>query len=96
MPTKHIKPERRIVIVCTIYNSEKIVSTCYCNLRNKKIGNKNLRLYTNLTPEIIKQFNSISRQPLKARQPYLSFPIQHRVLLCPYDRKRQVGDTLFP
>ena len=96
MPTKYIMPERSIVIVCTIYNSEKIVSTCYCNLRNQKIGNKNLRLYTNLTPEIIKQFNAISRQPLKARQPYLSFPIQHRVLLCPYDRKRQVGDTLFP
>lgn len=84
MPTKHIKPERSIVIVCTIYQ------------QYKKIGNKNLRLYTNLTPEIIKQFNSISRQPLKARQPYLSFPIQHRVLLCPYDRKRQGGDTLFP
>lgn len=87
MPTKHIKPERSIVIVCTIYQQYFL---------NKKIGNKNLRLYTNLTPEIIEQFNSISRQPLKVRQPYLSFPIQHRVLLCPYDRKRQVGDTLFP
>lgn len=87
MPTKHIKPERSIVIVCTIYQRYFL---------NKNIGNKNLRLYTNLTPEIIEQFNSISRQPLKARQPYLSFPIQHRVLLCPYDRKRQVGDTLFP
>lgn len=88
MPTKHIKPERSIVIVCTIYQQYF--------LKQKKIGNKNLRLYTNLTPEIIEQFNSISRQPLKVRQPYLSFPIQHRVLLCPYDRKRQVGDTLFP
>lgn len=87
MPTKHIKPERSIVIVCTIYQQYFLF---------KKIGNKNLRLCTNLIPEIIEQFNSISRQPLKARQPYLSFPIQHRVLLCPYDRKRQVGDTLFP
>lgn len=86
MPTKHITPERSIVIVCTIYQQYLL----------KKIGNKNLRLYTNLIPKIIEQFNSISRQPLKARQPYLSFPIQHRVLLCPYDRKRQVGDTLFP
>lgn len=87
MPTKHIKPERSIVIVCTIYQQYFL---------KQKIGNKNLRLYTNLIPGIIEQFNSISRQPLKARQPYLSFPIQHRVLLCPYDRKRQVGDTLFP
>lgn len=87
MPTKHIKPERSIVIVCTIYQRYFL---------NKNIGNKNLRLYTKLTPEIIEQFNSISRQPLKVRQPYLSFPIQHRVLLCPYDRKRQVEDTLFP
>ena len=86
MPTKHIKPERSIVIVCTIYQRYFL---------NKNIGNKNLRLYTNLIPDFIEQFNSISRQPLKVRQPYLSFPIQHRVLLCPYDRKRQVGDTLF-
>lgn len=87
MPTKHIKPERSIVIVCTIYQQY------FLKQKNRE---QELRLYTNLTPEIIEQFNSISRQPLKARQPYLSFPIQHRVLLCPYDRKRQVGDTLFP
>lgn len=86
MPTKHIKPERSIVIVCTIYQQY------FLKQKNRE---QELRLYTNLTPEIIEQFNSISRQPLKARQPYLSFPIQHRVLLCPYDRKRQVGDTLF-